>query len=555
MTNKIDRPFPEMEEIEKEVLGINNDEPSQNNHRQQKPELILPSGYVEYSETARNMFPVLAKRRRFFVRGHALVEIAYQKLLKDRQLHDVFLLLEADALRSRIEKDFACRVWREENHQYVLKPGRCTGDTAKVLLKTDEAFEFLPSISTLSAGPVLTGEQGKLNILTKGYHDISGGIFVSQGDAVLLPELDKARKLILEAIEDFDFVSEADKSRAVASFISPALRAGRLLGDVDFPIDIGEANESQSGKTFRQKLVCAVYRETPYVIASRDGGVGSLDESISSALIAGVPFILFENFRGQMRSQLVETCLRGVGWVPARVPHKGEIQVPTAHINWLLSSNGLEATRDFVNRAIISRISKRDSNHPFKQYPEGNILSHIKANQAEYLGAVFRIIKEWDDRGRPATNETRHDFREWAQVLDWIVQNVFELAPLIDGHAEEVLRVSDPALSWLRKVAIVIEKTKGLDQAYSTSEIVDICQGKGIELPGSRGIVNSDQLSMHCGRTLGGLFSEQDQVEIDRYQVERDARTEYRQGGEPFEKYYYWFRKRGTSNIEQRRAH
>jgi hypothetical protein len=40
-------------------------------------------------------------------------------------------LLEADALRSRIEKDFACRVWREENHQYVLKPGRCAGDTAR----------------------------------------------------------------------------------------------------------------------------------------------------------------------------------------------------------------------------------------------------------------------------------------------------------------------------------------------------------------------------------------------------------------------------------------
>src|SRR5260221_4943170 len=240
-----------------------------------------------------------------------------------------------------------------------------------------------------------------------------------------------------------------------------------------------------------------------------------------------------------MRSQLIETCLRGLGLVPARAPHKGELQVPRAHINWLLASNGLEATRDFVNRAIISRICKRDSNYPFRSYPEGNILNHIKANQDKYLGAVFRIIKEWDERGRPTTSETRHDFREWAQVLDWIVQNLFELPPLIDGHAEEVLRVSDPALSWLRQDAIVIVKTKGLDQAYSASEIVDICQAKGTELPGSRAIVNSDQLSMHGGRMLGRLFSEHDQVEIDRYEIERDPRTEYRQDGPSFAKNYY----------------
>jgi hypothetical protein len=32
------------------------------------------------------------------------------------------------------------------------------------------------------------------------------------------------------------------------------------------------------------------------------------------------------------------------------------------------------------------------------------------------------------------------------------------LPPLLDGHVEEVLRISDPALSWLRQVAIAVEK-------------------------------------------------------------------------------------------------
>jgi len=50
----------------------------------------------------------------------------------------------------------------------------------------------------------------------------------------------------------------------------------------------------------------------------------------------------------------------------ARIPHRGEVRVSTTHINWQLSSNGLKATRDFVNRAIINRVSKRSERVLFR---------------------------------------------------------------------------------------------------------------------------------------------------------------------------------------------
>jgi len=528
-------------EPEPSVHGTNGKQPPPPNKDQKKrPELILPSGYVTFSDTAGAMFPVLAKRLRYFVRGRALVEIAYRKMMKDKQLHDIFQLLEADALRSRIEDDFECRAWRDNKKgKYIKKPSRCTNDAARVLLKTDIAFEYLPAIATLSAAPVLTGELGNLRILYKGYHDVHGGIYVTGGASkIVLPSRKAAIELILEILRDYDFISPSDKSRAVASFLSPAMRAGRLLGEVDFPIDIGEANDSQSGKTFRQKLVYTIYGETPYIIANREGGVGSLDESISSALIAGVPFIFFENFRGQMKSQLVETCLRGTGMAPARAPHKGEIQVPTGHINWQLSSNGLEATRDFVNRAIITRIAKRELGYKFHVYPEGNILAHIRANQAKYQAAIFRILIDWDQLGRQHTDETRHDFVEWTQALDWIMQNFFNLPPLLDGHVEEVLRVSDPALSWLRVVAIAVDKEKRLDEGLLATEIIDVCQARGVELPGVRGIIDPDQLSMYAGRLLNRLFRDTEELVIDRYKIRRDSRRDHQKN---YTKHYYWF--------------
>jgi bifunctional DNA primase/polymerase-like protein len=510
-----------------------------------KTPLILPCGPVPFSECAAKLFPILAKRHRFFVRDRTIVEIAYNKPMKDKQFHDVFQLLEPDAFRSRIEQDFRLQIRRKERGKTVLKPGRCTADSAKTLLKTDEAIEHLPPITSLSAQPVLTEIDGTLQILGRGYHEVHGGIYVTHGESEIIPpDLVTALSLILDLIKDFDFVTENDKSRCVASILSPALHAGRLLGNADFPIDIAEADQSQSGKTFRLKLISAIYGETPYIIANRDGGVGSLDESISSALIAGVPFIIFENFRGRLDSRLLETCLRGTGVAPARIPHRGEVQVSITHINWQLSSNGIESTRDLINRGIISRISKRPPDYPWAQYPEGNILAHVKATQPEYLAATFRIIQEWWERGRKRTSENRHDFTDWVQTFDSIVQDIFGLAPLMDGHIDEVLRVSDPALSWLRQVGIAVETEGRLDDGLLAHEIIDICQTRGIDFPGVRGFISSDNLLMYVGKVLSRIFRDSSEITIDRYKVRKETYKQYRPEGGDYSKHYYRFEKR-----------
>ena len=45
--------------------------------------------------------------------------------------------------------------------------------------------------------------------------------------------------------------------------------------------------------------------------------------------------------------------------------------------------------------------------------------------------------------GKPRNEqENRHSFREWAQTLDWIVQNLFGAAPLIEGDDTFSLRIS-----------------------------------------------------------------------------------------------------------------
>ena len=215
-------------------------------------------------------------------------------------------------------------------------------------------------------------------------------------------------------------------------------------------MDIGEADASQSGKTYRQKVVAAVYRESPNVVVQRMGGVGGFDESIAQKLIDGRPFVLLDNFRGKLDSPYLEAVLTAPSSMPARVPHRGEVQVDPRSFVFQITSNGAETTRDLANRASIVRIKKRPEDYPFKVYSDGDLYAHVVANQPWYLGSIFAVIEEWAAKGRPRTNETRHDFREWVRVLDWIVRNIFNAAPLMDGHDEARQRVSDPRRVWLR---------------------------------------------------------------------------------------------------------
>jgi hypothetical protein len=280
---------------------------------------------------------------------------------------------------------------------------------------------------------VLDGDHEAL-LLTKGYHKHQGGIYVTSNSSIPDVPIGEASEKLCDILSDFHFVSGSDGSRALASFITPALVFGGFLGVNRAPIDLALADKSQAGKTYRQKVVSALYGEIPYVIASKKKGVGGLEESFGHALLEGRPFVQIDNLRGEMNSEYIEAFMTAK-YIGVRIPHKAEIEINASRFIVMLSSNDLAPTPDLLKRSSIIRIRKGPDSAPFRQYPEGELLEHVTANQPYYLGCVHSIVRAWVDAGRPQTSETRHSFRAWAQALDWMVQNLFTgVPPLLDGY-------------------------------------------------------------------------------------------------------------------------
>jgi len=83
-------------------------------------------------------------------------------------------------------------------------------------------------------------------------YDEDTGVLVTAGKEPAVVPLTEAVAALTKLIVEFDFQCPGDRSRAIASFITPALKIGGLIqGKV--PADVAEADQSQSGKTYRQK--------------------------------------------------------------------------------------------------------------------------------------------------------------------------------------------------------------------------------------------------------------------------------------------------------------
>lgn len=521
------------------------DIPEPVNDRAQRglPIVELPGGKVPINEAAETLFKLLAQSGIYFARGGRVMKLREHK---DGSLS--LCILDAEEARSDFEKYARLMAWRSDDGKPVLKPTVCSVDIAKALLASEKAQRTLPPVDGLINCAVLHEDNGILQTCGRGYHAATRMV-ITGGD--MPPEVDQhtAVTALQALIEDLDFQSEGDKSRAIASFIAPALKTGGFIKG-RIPADVAEADQPQSGKTYRQRVVAAIYNEKVALVTNREGGVGSVDESLSQQLVAGRPFIQFDNFRGLLNSQHLEAFLTAEGSFPCRIPYKGELTVKPESFFIFLTSNGVETTVDFAKRSCITRIRKKPAGFSFRKYKEGDLLAHVHANQAFYLGCVFAVIRAWHAAGKPTTNETRHDFREWVQMLDWIVQNIFKLAPLMDGHQEVQERVSNPDLGFLRAVALAVEKENFLAGALTASDIQQFCETAQIAVPGARPDADRDSITRIIGGCLGRVFRNTESVEVDGYRVERRQEPVQRQDGNgSYPRKLYVFTKIGAEAV------
>jgi hypothetical protein len=492
-----------------------------------KPKLYLPvNGLTLINESAEILFSGFAATGNFFLRDGALV-----KARKSSTEGVTLNIITCDQLPSQQEYVFTVmKKYRDNKGSMQEFPVNCTAKEAKALLNCfDEALDHSLPLRLLAASPVIIERDGTPVVLQQGYHPDEGGIYVVSGLDIPTMTVNESKELLLDLFADYVWVSPSDLSRGMAQLLSPALKLGNLLGDVDFPLDVGLADQSQGGKTHRMRFTAQVYGEKAYVLTKIEGGgVGSTNEIIGAALVAGKLFILIDNVRGGFSSEILESTLRGTGSVTVRIPYRPAIQVPTRRSCWQLTSNAASFSPDLANRSIVTnhrKPAKLEAGEERKSKTGwgDEVYLHIVKHQSQYLGAVHAIIREWIVRSKPRTNENRHNFTVWVQAMDYIVQEILGLAPLMNDHETSHAALSDPNHAWLRQVVLVLIQKFNLPYSARPDDMGNISEEYSITIPRLQLRTSGDDAvrarNQHIGRILASLFKEEPTIRVESYNV------------------------------------
>ena len=486
------------------------------------PSVLLPGQASTITEAAQKLGKLMADTGEFYSRGGAVMRAVFT-------FADVHLEpLDPATACSDFERVARIMRYKEVKDGAVAIPAVASKSVAEQIIRCQVFHKKLPPINVLSRCPVLIERGGRLVTIT-GY-DRDSGIWAT-GKAPPEMSLHQARALLALVIADFQFAGPGDRARAFASLFTPALVFGGLLGG-RAPIDLGEADDSQTGKGYRNKLTAAVYRNKPAAITQRErGGVGGLQESFDSVLASGALFPSLDNLRGKIEIAGLESFMTEDNYI-ARIPYARPMSIDPALFCVMMTTNKAELTRDKANRSSAVRILKQPQDYGFSRFPEGDLLAHVKANQEMFLGAVFTVAREWYRRGKPRLERAQHDFRQWATTLGWIVENLLDAGPLLDDHRAIQARISTPAESWLRDVLLAVRRAGKLQRPMRTHHLLDVVVTAGIATTGIDLAFDQDDKKEHdkacraLGRALKRAMNDQDEMRCDNLVVARRIATD-----------------------------
>ncbi len=515
----------------------------------ERPELRLFDDNFDENQCGEQCALLLRKAKRAFRHGKVLKELRVDTETGEKELVEI----DAAAFPSRMSELAVTVRYYLFKGQWYSHQKRMSKYKAEILLKTRALLTKTLPVSLLVPCPVLIEDDaGALRILGPGYHNHRGGIIVTKNKTALsgIP-LETAIHDLCQLGSDTPFASEHDAWRDFASLLTPALTMGGWIkGPV--PIDFSVAEEFESGKGYRQQVVGAVYNMKLFTVGTTEGGVGSLDESVATAMSKGKFLIQIDNVVGDFKSPFLAALMTAED-ISARIPYAIAAGINPRRHYLFVTSNGANLTPDIASRCNVVRLLKRPSTYAWKVFDEGDLLDHVHAQQEHYLGCVFRIIKAWHEAGKQRSANQRHRFREWFQIVDWILEHIIGAKGVFDDHREAQEQQTGATASFLSAMGdSFVAQSPGPDIAYSAADIVAAATENQIQVPGANPEATHEAMERLLGTHLRRIFPRGEgpaEAVVGGYKIRRIIR--YRQratGSGTFPMKHYIFEKHSSQS-------
>lgn len=275
-----------------------------------------------------------------------------------------------------------------------------------------------------------------------------------------------------DVLRDFRFATAGDEGRALAFLLTPALVRGGFLDTERSPFFFLRKNLPGTGGGIFMKMVASIYHSKPHSIIPRDEKTAK--EDISKLLLDGASLIYLDNMTGTALRKMpfLESLLTEPIFLARALFRHHSIDV--SRTVFACTSNGALLSTDLATRSVDIAMCKQPEGYSFYSWPEGGLLNRVAELKGLYLNAVYILIKDWAQRGRPSgPGLTGFRFSAWEKACSWILNHHFSLPLLDSAHQIAQQRLADPNHDYVRALLQCVVKSTSTD-TYSTTELVKL---------------------------------------------------------------------------------
>ncbi len=286
----------------------------------------------------------------------------------------------------------------------------------------------LPKLTTVATTPFFNAN-GDL-IAASGYHQYAD-TYLYLAPELSIPALsitpsaaDIARAkhlLITELLGDFRFASACGLPHTLAVLLYGPMRQ---FINTHAPLYVTDAPTAGSGKGLIMDCASITLTGGPVVVIAETKDEEEMRKKVTSQLMCGASFVLFDNIRRIMDSGAFAAVLTSDVWGDRILGGLKDVKIDN-RVQWAATGNNLRFTGEMLRRTIPARIDV-GMEHPEMRLPSAfrhaDLRTWAKQNRGELLWAVLTLVRNWFAQGAPRFNDRAlGSFENWSQIVGGVL--------------------------------------------------------------------------------------------------------------------------------------
>ena len=276
-------------------------------------------------------------------------------------------------------------------------------------------------------------KDGALDLLSTGYDEESQVLVQDSQDFPRDMSFEDAKTYLLELISEFPFGEEPSehargKAVALGAMFAPFLDLLLAVREPR-PAFIFSANSEGAGKTLLCRYaVCPVFGPMQITAPPDSKGQDELAKLLSACAIAGDRYLVFDNWRGEIKSSPLEAFITASTW-KGRLLGLSKSFVVDKNTLIFITSNSARVNPDMRRRTLHLALHVKEAFIEDRKFKKDVSEDDILRARGTILAAMWSVTKQWDNVGRPRGSQTNSSFPRWSAEIGGIIEMVTGVHP------------------------------------------------------------------------------------------------------------------------------